>query len=126
MTKASNGARGSLREAIFAASNRELQSIKLTIFGQEVEVRQPTVKQITALAKRAQVEGSSAIINILTEYCYVPGTNEKVFEDGDAEALMELPSGKWLTDLNAAVSTLSGVDVAAAEKNSAGTGSVLQ
>lgn len=109
-----NPVRDNLRAAIFSGKNKSRNSVKINIFETEVEVRQPTLAQIVNLTKD---DGTSPIIKALIEYCYVPGTNDKVFENGDVDSLLGLPTGQWLTDLNEAITKLSGVDIKEAEKN---------
>lgn len=108
--------RKALRAAIFAAENTKPKSVLFKLFGNEVEIRQPTVGQITKIAERKN--NVSVIVAVLIEYCYVPNTEEKVFEEADREQLLDMPTGQWLNDFNKAIEELTGVDVKAAEKNS--------
>lgn len=111
--------RNDIRAAIFAEENRKPSSKVITLFGQKVEIRQPTLAQITKLGKASAANDKiPPIVRIMVEYLYVPGTDEKVFDIADAEQLATMPSGKWLSDLNSAIEELTGVDVAEAEKNS--------
>lgn len=111
--------RNKLRESIFADKNKKIDSRPLKLFGENVEVRQPTLAQITKLSKLS-TENSKVppIVRIMIEYIYVPGTDDKVFETADAESLAAMPSGQWLTDLNKVLEELTSVDVQVAEKNS--------
>lgn len=108
--------RDALRAGIFSNANNPQSSI-IEMFGQKVEVRQPSVKAINVMAKRAQESNISSVTQILVNYCFVPGTDEKVFTVEDAEAIDGLPSGKWLTELNEAVANLTGLDLEKAIKN---------
>lgn len=109
----------SIRDAIFAENNRKPASKVIEIFGQEVEVRQPSLAQIHKLGKAAAANDKvPPFIRILTEYTYVPGTDEHVFEPTDADTLAAMPAGDWMNKLNTAIEQLTGVDVKAAEKNS--------
>lgn len=110
-----------LRASIFDSKNKKRASKLLNLFGEEVELRQPTLSQITKLGKASENSKISPLVQIMVEYLYVPGTDENVFEMSDAEALMSLPTGKWLSDFNKAVEEMTGVDVGEAEKNSDGT-----
>lgn len=113
-----SGNRDELRAKIFSAENRKLKTKVIELLGTTVEIRQPTLAQINKLSKMSADDKIPALIRIMVEYCYVPGTTEKVFELSDAESLSTLPSGKWLSDFNAAVEELTGVNVKEAEKNS--------
>jgi hypothetical protein len=110
--------RQDLRASIFKSDNKKTKSAVITLFGEEVEIRQPTLAQIAKLGRQAQDTKIPPVVRIMIEYIYVPGTDEKVFETGDAEQLASLPSGQWLNDLNRAIEELTGVDVKEAEKNS--------
>lgn len=110
--------RDGIRSAIFASKNKGATRT-FDFFGQAVEIRQPTLAQITRLSRVAAEDTKiPQVVRVLIEYCYVPETNEKVFDIGDAEQLASLPSGKWLANFNKAFEELSGIDVEAAEKNS--------
>lgn len=109
--------RDAIRSSIFSAKNKKLKTKTITMFDELVEVRQPTLKQITAISGSAD-EKVPAIIRILCEYVFVPGTDTKVFDKSDAEQLASMPSGQWLSDFTEAINELTGVDVSAAEKNS--------
>jgi len=110
--------RNELRAAIFAAENKKPKSKEITLFGQKVDIRQPTVGEVTAMVDKAGKPNVSAIVTILITYCYVPGTDEKVFEEADREGLLSMPTGQWLTDLNNTIEELTGVNVKEQEKNS--------
>ena len=79
--------RDTIRGKIFEA--RELKKIQLTFFGAEIEMRQMKLADI--LKAQNTEDRESAIIDMLVEYCYVPDTEERVFDISDAEALKQLP-----------------------------------
>src|SRR5690606_9643413 len=105
-------------DAIFAEENRKPARREINLFGQKVEIKQPTLSQIAKLGQASPESKIPPIVRIMIEYIYVPGTDEKVFDPADAESLAAMPSGKWLSDLNKAIEELTGVDVKEAEKNS--------
>jgi hypothetical protein len=109
--------RDELRGKIFA--HRALKSEVVTIFGQEVEIRQPTMGQL--LGARDEPDRRKAIVNLMIEYTYVPGTNERVFEDGDFESIISMPFGDDLAKVNQAINRLTSVVVADAKNGSAPT-----
>jgi hypothetical protein len=109
--------RDELRSLIFAGKNKEQKSVNIQMFGNEVEIRQPTVGQISRLAKLQADEKTDALISIMLEYCYVPGTDQRLFDREDVESINSLPAGQWLADLNKAVLELTGLNVEVAEKN---------
>jgi len=74
--------------------------------GEKFEIREPSVRQ---RAKILQASGAQSLDpndidlakfqTLAVIYCtYIPGTNERVFEEGDLEALMEMPSGTFVDD----------------------------
>ena len=109
--------RDTIRSKIFSAKNKHRKSKIIDFMGEDVEVRQPTVKQVQELAKEARKEDSDAVLLSIMEYCYIPGTDDKVFEDADRDSLLGLPVGEWLNNLNKAIEEMTGVDVKVAEKN---------
>lgn len=112
-------ARDKMRASIFSDANKKPASAVITLFGEKVEIRQPTLAVINRIGRLANSDPKiPGIVRVMTEYCFVPGTDEKVFDQADAEALSGMPSGQWLNDFNTEVEKLTGVDVKAAEKNS--------
>lgn len=111
--------RNDIRAAMFSQERKKAASEEITLFGEKVELRQPTLAQVNRLA-RASANDTKVphVVRVLIEYCYIPGTDEKVFEEGDANMLAEMPSGSWLNDFNTALEKLAGVNVKEAEKNS--------
>lgn len=101
--------RDELRAKIFAP--RTLKREIIPFFGVDIELRQPTLGDI--LAVRDSNEKQSAIISILMDYAHIPGTDEKVFESGDAETLMAMPWGADFTTLNNALERLTEVNFSA-------------
>jgi len=58
--------------------------------GFEVEVRQPTVGAQLDLIE--QPDQKKRMLRVFVDNVFVPGTNEKVFEEGDYEAMMLIPA----------------------------------
>ena len=85
----------------------------LTLFGQEVELRQPTLQAI--LEMRDDVDEKSRTVQMLLEYTYVPGTDELLFEKGDTSSILAWPFGTDLVKVQVAIARLTGVDISAAE-----------
>lgn len=106
-------ARNRIRSQVF--SGKKFKKKEIDLFGEKVEIRQPTVGMV--LAAQQEQDRRKALVQMLVRYCYVPGTNERVFEETDFDAIMELPVGEWFTTLNNAIIELSDIDVGSAEKN---------
>lgn len=86
----------------------------------EVEVRQITVGKLLDSLKEEDTKKRMA--NLIAMSCFVPSTGEQLFEDTDAEALMEMPSGGYYQQIIEAVNANVALDKQQAEaKKSSGT-----
>ncbi len=90
--------------------------------GVQIEVRQSSVGQILDAMKTE--DNKIRLLGILVDCCYVPGTDEKVFDAADVDALAQMPSGSYWQKLMDAINkqTLS-ARIEEAEKNLPETGS---
>lgn len=109
--------RDELRAKLFSA--KKYKSEIITLFGAEIEIRQPSLGGI--LEQQESEDRKAGLINSLTRFCYVPGTDELVFELGDAEAILNMPFGDDVVALNKAIENLTGIDVTVEEGNSVAT-----
>lgn len=104
--------RDDIRAQVFA--KKDLKSKVLDFFGTQIELRQPMLKDILEAQQEAAQQAedgiSSAVINILLQYAYVPGTSEKVFEEGDKNALLGLPFDENLISVTEALEELTKVN----------------
>lgn len=104
--------RDDIRAKVFA--KKDLKSKTLDFFGTQIELRQPKLSDILQAQQEAanqQEDGiSSAVVNILLQYAYVPGTSEKVFEEADKAALLELPFDENLIGVTEALEELTKVN----------------
>jgi hypothetical protein len=109
--------RDTLRSAIFSGDNSKPASETVEFFGQDIEIRQPAVGTVLADAEKMSQQG---IIGVLIQYCYVPGTDEKLFDEADADSMKALPWGPDFLRAQQAINKLSGVkadDVDAAKND---------
>lgn len=97
--------RQEIREAILGSKPK---STVVTLFGQEVELRQPTMGQMFAAQEKGTIAQKAA--RMIVQYAYVPGTDERIFEDGDEDALLSQPWGEDLINAQNAISKLNGID----------------
>jgi hypothetical protein len=110
--------RNKLRAAIFdKTGTADTQEVEF--FGQNLEIRQPPVGEVLDAAD-SQVAGTPdspkiALIKTLIRYCFVPGSGERVFEEADAENLMQLPWGPDFLRLQEAINKLTGITQTAAD-----------
>lgn len=110
--------RDTLRTQIF--SPKVQKSKILTFFGAEIELRQPKLGDVMKTQDKAQSE-EAAVINTLVLYAYVPGTDVKVFEAGDAESMHEMPFGRDFIQIQEALNDLTEVNFPRPNSNSNGT-----
>lgn len=115
--------RKSIRAAFFA---QKPKSKIITIQGVQMELRQPSLGEFYTSNSTEVAEDQdrkSLVVKMLMDYCYVPGTSEKVFEDTDKEALMALPFNQEWQTLQKEINNLFDFDASVKEavKNSAET-----
>lgn len=117
--------RSELRDAIFSSDKTKPQTRDVTFFGEKLEIRQPDLKTILSISSSSAENRQLAIVDMIIAYAYVPGTDERVFEDPDKDTLLALPFGSDYTELQKAISELTNVNVLTdtATKNSVGTAS---
>lgn len=107
--------RNKLREKIFSSSAKQTEIIDF--MGEQVELHQPTIGEIADLEQKSRDETRrETISSSLIQYCFVPGTNERVFKMEDKELIINLPA-TVLTEFNKAFAKLTNVDLEEVEKN---------
>lgn len=112
--------RDALRARIFKSRTAKRKTLTLFEEGTEVEVRQPTIGDIMeAQSQDSGDERNFAIVQIMLRYCYVPGTDTKVFEESDIANIKEMPMGNWFTNLIEVFNEFVNADTKEMEKNSA-------
>ena len=79
----------------------------ITFFGQQIEIKQLTLEAVLDVGANPDQRG---LINVLLQYAYIPGTNEKIFEEGDIETLKQLPFGGDFVTLTDAISELTNLN----------------
>jgi len=110
---ASNNARDLIRSAMFSIKPRS--TIVELASGVKVEVRQPTIGDLVEDPDR--VNGRrEASARMIIRYCFVPGTEEKVFDDADIESLLAVPFGNEWVKLQKAIEGLIDLDTVVAEQ----------
>jgi len=100
-------ARDEIRAKIFSGKN--IRKEFLTLFGAEIELRQPSLGEM--LDFQQMPDRKYAIAGMLIAYSFVPGTNEKVFEDTDVESILTLPFGPEMVEVSNAITRLTSVEV---------------
>lgn len=114
-----------LRKLTLGATQK-FKTTTVIVEGSPFEVRQPSLKQRSALRKKCTVVTDGGIEFNLFEFLiwavifhtYVPGTEELVFSEEDYEALVSMPAGGWFDELSEAASKLFNVGSEDAKKPS--------
>jgi hypothetical protein len=94
----SSATRNNLRAKILA---ERAKKVVVTLDGMDIEVRQMTVGQ--ALDTTNLEDDRKRMARYLVDCCYVPGTDEKIFEEADLDVLMDMPAGGYYTKIMEAV-----------------------
>lgn len=113
--------RNDIRSGIF--SNSKAKSKQITFFGQQIEIRQPSMRVLLNLQMEEEDPARRAS-TMIVGYAFVPGTNEKIFEEADIDTIMEMPFGDDMKRLNDTINELTGLTQNAVnekEKNSEST-----
>ncbi len=105
--------RDQLRAALVGKTHQPERQM-VTLFGQEVELQQPTLASI--LGAREDLDEKTRVADVFINYAYVPGTNERVFEEGDRDTILNWPFGEELIEVQRVIAKLTGVDIADAEE----------
>ncbi len=114
----SNPSRDELRAALLASSIKEPKRATLEFFGQKIDLVQPPLSTIMKPVDpdkppKTPLENS---IDMLIDYACVPGTLERIYEEGDRKFLEGLPWGADMVRINRAVQSLTGLDLVTAEE----------
>lgn len=114
-----------LRNKIFAAENKKPKSKVFSFFGVDIELRQSTLLEMTKLAENTvdplvdpDAPPQINAVRMVISNSYVPGTDERVFDDADYDQLASMPFGPDVTRMMSAVNELTGLNITAAAKNS--------
>lgn len=120
--------RDKLRSAT-VGGKKTLKKEIVTVNGEKFEVRQITVGDRKKLVERATsiVDGNPRINFVewnlwqVILATFVPGTEERVFEDADYDELISHPAGGFIDELSTALDRLNSVNQEEVAKNSAQT-----
>lgn len=94
---------------------QEGHSRVIELFGQKVELRSPSLKDI--MSAREEASATERAADMIIKYACVPGTQERIFDEADRDLILEWPFGKDLARLNTAIAEMTGVDISAAEED---------
>ncbi len=100
-------ARDEIRSALL--STHQPRSEKVTLFGQEIELRQPTLQDVMKAQDTSDPAERAA--DMIIQYAYVPGTDERIFDEGDRQTILRWPFGPEFTELQQAITRLTNVNL---------------
>ncbi len=86
----------------------------VTLFGVDIEMHQPTLASI--LDSRNEDDDRRRTADVFINYAFVPGTNERIFEDTDTETILNWPFTDELLEVQKTIADLTGVDLGAVEE----------
>lgn len=98
--------RNTLRGKIFKSV--PVRKKLITFNGVEIELRQPKLGDI--LDAQSETDRTRGVIDTLIKHAYVPGTDERVFEEADTETLRNMPFGQDFIGVNTALEELTEVN----------------
>ncbi len=107
--------RDEIRAKIFAEENTRFKTKEIELFGTKVDIRQPSLG--TILKAKEDEDRQKAIVRLLIDFCFVPGTDEKVFEQEDGEKILAMPFDQNLLEVNNAIEELTNINILEQEKN---------
>lgn len=105
-----------LRDSIRAkivGSTPKAASLILEVFDVRIEMRQPSLEEVLGKEIEGDMKAQTAFFVI--NYCYVPGTDIKIFEPADKPQILKWPFGKDYLKVQEAINDLMGIDIAAEE-----------
>lgn len=108
-------ARDAIRAKIFSSDT--FKSTPVTAFGVKIEIRQAALGRVLDLQAKLESDRSSAISQALIEFCFVPGTDEQIFDDEDVQAILKLPFGEEFQKIQDVISKIMNIDIGEAEGN---------
>lgn len=80
--------RDQIRAAMFESEHALAKAIPIQYLGADLEWRNPTIRQMQELRDQ---EDKNFMVLLLIGYTFIPGTDEKIFEDTDYDRLVDMP-----------------------------------
>ena len=105
--------RQQMRDRLLGSAPKPVRKL-VTLFNTPIELQQPTLRAI--LDAQGVTDVKERAVSMIIEYAYVPGTNELVFEEADAEMILGWPFSDDLVTVQLTIAELTGIDIAAVEK----------
>ncbi len=105
--------RDEIRARIFGA---KAKSYPLTFFGAKIELREPPTGELLEMQQVNDEDKKAGMTMMMCRYVFTPD-GQKVFEEADADAIMDLPFGEDMNRLQQEVQRLLGVTPSTADKS---------
>lgn len=125
MVKEKQSLRDQMRAATLGSKN-VFKSEILTHKGLKFEIRQPSIRGRQELRKRLiDQEGTfdvfDALVWMVILYTFVPGTNERVFDEEDYDTIVAHPTGGYMETFSLTAAEFMNMDPEDIAKNSDAT-----
>ena len=105
--------RDQLRAALVGTVHKPVRKL-VSLFGQQIELQQPTLKSV--LEARETGDEMTRTADIFVRYAYVPGTDVRIFEEADREQILAWPFNEDLIRVQETIAELTGVNIGKAEE----------
>lgn len=110
--------RDEIRSKVFSADTFKRETVEA--FGTIIEIRQTTLGRVLELQGKLSQDRKGAIALAFVEFCHVPETNERLFDEADLDGILSLPFGEDFQRVQDVINKLMGVtekDIEEAEGN---------
>jgi hypothetical protein len=118
MTSEEQTLRDKVRSQVFSSDVFKRESVEA--FGTTIDIRQTTLGRVLELQEKLSEDRKVAIGLAFLEFCYVPGTDTRLFDDADLDMVLGLPFGEDFQKVQDVINKLMGVsdkDIKEAEGN---------
>lgn len=117
--------RDTLRQATLGAK-KTFRSEIVEFEGSSFEIRQPTIKARAELRAKCTSTKNEGVAFDMFEFLvwavihntFVPGTDERVFDDTDYDSLVKSPTGGFVDEFSEVAAKLINVETSSKKKNS--------
>lgn len=101
--------------SILLGKTPKAKSVEIEVYGVKLSLKQPRFGDI--MTAREEQNPAKRAVELITQYAYVPGTEDRVFEDSDMEMILRWPFGEDLVRLQNAIAELTGLNIEEEEAN---------
>lgn len=107
--------RDDLRTAFFTCEDNKAKVDTIQLNGVDIEFRQPTIGTLNQLSE--DFEGKTLAVMALIRFGFIPGTDEKFFDDADYDAIVGFAPTAEVRDAFSKVNQMLGYAIEEKEKN---------